>query len=163
MARPTHPITVTEEQRELLEQIAHRREVPKSLSQRVQIILLALAGQNNNSISEALGLGEMTVGLWRKRWIESFKELEKLTGKKLRTAISQLLADKARPGSPGTFTAEQICQIIAIAGETPPDYLSHWTRSELVREVTQRGIVEHISASSSGRFLKSGAAQTSPN
>lgn len=163
MARPKHSITVTEEQREILEQIARRREVPKSLSQRVQIILLALTGKSNQSISKALGLCEMTVGLWRKRWIEGFSELEKVTGKKLRTAISQLLADKPRPGSPGSFTAEQICQIIAIACETPPDYLSHWTRLELAQEVTQRGIVEHISASSIGRFLKSGAAQTSPN
>lgn len=159
MARPKQPITATEEQRALLEQIARSREIPHSLSQRVHIILSALAGQNNKSISSDLGLGEMTVGLWRRRWVEGFSEIEPLTGQKLRSAINQLLADRSRSGSPGTFTAEQICQIIATAGETPPEHLSHWSRSALVREVTQRGIVERVSESSIGRFLKSGATQ----
>jgi putative transposase len=158
MARPTHPITVTEEQREVFEQIVRNRKLPKSLSQRVQIVLLAVAGQSNKNLSYDLGLGEMTVGWWRKRWIEGFGELEKLTGNKLRLAISQLWADQPRCGNPGTFTAEPICQIIATAGETPPEYLSHWSRSELVREVTKRGIVEHIFASTVGRLLKSGTA-----
>jgi hypothetical protein len=82
--------------------------------------------------------------------------------KRLREAVSALLADKPRPGCPGTFTPEQICQILAVACEKPPEHLSHWTRPELVREVTRRGIVEQISETSLGRFLKSGGSQTPP-
>jgi hypothetical protein len=62
--------------------------------------------------------------------------------------------------SPGKFEAEQVCQVIALACETPPEYLSHWTRKELVREIINRGIVEKISATTVGRFLKSGRSST---
>ena len=88
--------------------------------------------------------------------------LEKWAGKpkQLREAVSRLLADKPRPGSPGVFTAEQICQLLAIACETPPERLSHWTQPELAKTLVNRGVVESISASSVGRFLKSGGFKT---
>jgi len=165
MARPLSPLTLTIEQRELLETITRCREVPYSLTRRVRIVLSASAGCNNKTISQDTGLCEDTVGLWRKRWLEGCIGLEKLGGKPklLREAVSQLLADKSRPGSPGVFTAEQICQLLAVACETPPGHISHWTRPELVRTVVGRGIVERISASSVGRFLKSGRFKTPPN
>ena len=62
------------------------------------------------------------------------------------------MGDKQRPGTPPTYTAEQVCQIIALACETPPDPLTHWTREDLVREATVRGIVEQISPSTIGRI-----------
>jgi transposase len=165
MARPLSPLTLTTEQQELLETITRCREIPYSLIQRVRIVLSASAGFNNKTISQDTGLCEDTVGLWRKRWLEGCTGLEKLAGKPklLRGAISQLLADKPRPGSPGIFTAEQICRLLAVACETPPEHLSHWTRPELARTVVERGILEHISASSVGRFLKSGRFKTPPD
>lgn len=54
MARPKQPIQVTEEQKALLKQIARSREVPHSLSQRVQIVLLAAQGKDNKLISHEL-------------------------------------------------------------------------------------------------------------
>jgi hypothetical protein len=51
-------------------------------------------------------------------------------------------------------------QIMALACETPPAPLTHWTQEDLAREVVKRGIAEEISARSVGRFLKSGTAQT---
>ncbi len=165
MARPLSPLTLTTEQRELLETITRCRSVPYSLIQRVRIVLSASAGCNNKTISQDTGQCEDTVGLWRKRWLEGCADLEKLAGqpKLLREAISRLLADKPRPGSPGVFTAEQICRLLAVACETPPEHLSHWTQPELVRTVINRGIVESISASSVGRFLKSGRFKTPPD
>ena len=126
MARPLFPLTLTTEQQELLETISRCREIPYSLIQRVRIVLSAGAGCNNKTISQDTGLCEDTVGLWRKRWLEGCAGLEKLAGKPklLREAVSQLLADKPRPGSPGVFTAEQICRLLAIACETPPEHLS---------------------------------------
>lgn len=128
-------------------------------------MLSADAGRNNKTISQDTGLCEDTVGFWRKRWLAGCAGLEKLAGKPtlLREAVSQLLADKPRPGSPGIFTAEQICRLLAVACETPPEHLSHWTRPELARTVVERGIVERISARSVGRFLKSGRFKTPPD
>jgi len=165
MARPLSPLTLTPEQQTLLETISRCREVPHSLIQRVRIVLSAHAGDNNKTISQDTGLCEDTVGFWRKRWLAGCADLEKLAGKPklLREAIGKLLADKPRPGSPGIFTAEQICRLLAVACETPPEHLSHWTRSELARTVVERGIVERMSVSSVGRFLKSGGFETPPN
>jgi len=165
MARPLTPLKLTIELQEILQTITRSREVPHSLVQRSQIVLMAHSGNNNKTISQGLGLCEETVGFWRKHWLDNDDELKKFEGKpkQLREAISKVLADIPRPGSPGIFTAEQICQLLAIACETPPEYLSHWTQSELVRTVINRGIVEKISASSVGRFLKSGGFKTPPN
>lgn len=165
MARPLASLTLNVELQEILQTIIRSREVPHSLVQRAQIILSANSGCNNKTISQHLGLCEDTVGFWRKRWLVGGSELEKFAAKpkQLREAVSRLLADKPRPGSPGVFTAEQICRLLAVACETPPEHLSHWTQPELVRTVVARGIVEHISASSVGRFLKSGGFETPPN
>ena len=164
MARPTQPIDLTVEQSEKLRQLAQSRENPHSQVQRAHLVLKAAEGQTNKRISQALGLCEDTVGLWRRRWLEGQVELEKWAGRpnELGEAIERLLMDKARPGSPGVFSAEQVCQVVALACETPPAHLSHWTRPELVRQAMERGIVETISASSVGRFLKSGGSQATP-
>jgi transposase len=165
MARPLSSLTLTVELQELLHTIIRSREAPHSLVQRAQIVLAANSGCNNKSIGQNLGLCEDTVGFWRKRWLANCVELAKFEGKpkRLREAVSQWLSDNPRPGSPGVFTAEQICQLLAVACETPPEHLSHWTQPELARTVIERGIVEQISASSIGRFLKSGRFKAPPN
>ncbi len=154
MARPTTPLNLTPEQNEYLLRSVRSREVPHSRVQRAQIILKAAAGENNKKISQDLNLCEDTVGLWRRRWIEGHTDLSTNSNqKKLSQAIQNVLSDKQRPGTPPTYTAEQVCQIIALACETPPEPLTHWTREDLVREAVVRGIVEQISPSTIGRIL----------
>jgi len=130
--------------------------------ERAEIILLAHAGKNNKMISQELQLQEETIGKWRKRWLSAAAELTACEGKPkvLRQIIESILADAPRPGIAPTFTAEQVCQIIALACETPPEYVSQWSRKTLVEEAVKRGIVEKISPSTIGRFLKSGADKT---
>jgi transposase len=165
MARPLSTLKLNIELQEILLSITRSRETPHSLVQRAHIVLAASEGGHNKTISQDLGLCEETVGFWRKRWIDNGIELEKFKDKpkQLREVVSHVLADKPRTGSPGLFTAEQICRLLAVACETPPEHLSHWTQPELARTVINRGIVENISASSVGRFLKSGEFKTSPN
>ena len=155
MARPVTPIQLSTEQSEILNDISRRRELPHSTVQRAQIVLAAATGQGNKAIAEELNLYPETVALWRNRWLTEQQELEKVAGKPkpLFTAICSVLADASRPGSPCTFTAEQVCQIISVACETPPAPLTHWSRNDLVRVVIDRGIVETISASTIGRIL----------
>lgn len=165
MARPVTPIDLSPEQSRLLQSIVSSREVPHGLVQRATIVLAASQGRTSKAIAAEMGVCEETVGLWRKRWVQGQADLTKLEHqpKRLRAAVGALLADQPRPGCPGTFTAEQVCQILAVACEKPPEHLSHWTRAELARETMRRGIVEQISETSVGRFLKSGRSQTPPN
>ncbi|MCD2451552.1 hypothetical protein GO003_014250 [Methylicorpusculum oleiharenae] len=92
----------------LVQAIARRREALHSLVQRAEIVLSARTASYNKTISQDLGLCEETVGFWRKHWVDNTAELEKFKDKpkQLREAVGQVLADRPRPGSPGTFTAE---------------------------------------------------------
>jgi putative transposase len=74
-------------------------------------------------------------------------------------ALEQVLTDEARPGTPPTFTPQQIVAIIALACEDPrlSDYsFEHWTPNDLAREAIKRRIVESISPASIRLFLKRG-------
>jgi transposase len=164
MARPTPPILLSPAQSGLLQAIVGRRGLPHGLVERAGIVLAASEGQTNKAIAEQRGLCEETVGLWRKQWVEGSADLRKLEHqpKRLREAIGALLADRPRPGYPDLFTAEQICRLLALACESPPEHLDHWTRPELARALVERGVVESISVSSVGRFLKSRGFETPP-
>jgi putative transposase len=125
-------------------------------------VSLADAGHRNTEISRQLSIQEENAGKWRKRWLSGSAQLIACEGKPkaLRDAIESLLADAPRPGIAPVFTAEQVCQIIALACELPPTHLSHWTRAALVEAAVKRGIVEQISCTTIGRFLKSGTDKT---
>jgi putative transposase len=75
----------------------------------------------------------------------------------LRARIEAVLADAPRPGTPETFSAEQLTQIISVACESPQAsgrLVTHWSPRELAQEVIHRGIVARISVRTVGRFLK---------
>ncbi len=77
-------------------------------------------------------------------------------------AVRETLSDLPRPGAPGTFTPEQITRIIALACEAPQKSgrpITHWTHKELADEAAKRGIVESISASRVGCFLREAELQ----
>ena len=83
--------------------------------------------------------------------------------KQLGTLIGTVLSDAPRRGRPITFTPEQICQIVAVACESPQACgrpVTQWTPGELADEVIKRGIVESISPRSVGRFLKRSRSET---
>jgi transposase len=67
------------------------------------------------------------------------------------------LADAPRSGRPDTFTAEQICALIALACEKPEAHgrpITHWTARELKDQVIQAGILSHISVRQVNRVLR---------
>ena len=74
----------------------------------------------------------------------------------LRRAIEDVLSDAPRAGSPGTFTAEQVTHVLAVACETPSQSglpIDDWTGRELAAEMVRRRIVESISPSTVQRYL----------
>jgi transposase len=141
-------------------QIMRSRTARKQLLQRVRVIVLAFAGTLNVAIAEAVGLARKQVGLWRRRWQQSFDALVAIECREshaaLLRAIEEVLSDAPRSGSPGTFTAEQVTQILAVACEPPSQSgrpIDVWTGRELADEVVKRGIVESISISQVNRYL----------
>jgi hypothetical protein len=154
-------VVITERQQEVLRKLSTGTTVAKRLTQRAEIILLAFAGLDNEAIAPRVGLERHQVGIWRRRWQHNFAKLIRIECTEepvaLRRAIEELLADAPRPGCPGTFTAEQLTLIIALACEPPEKSgrpITHWTGQELADEAVKRGIVESISASQINRYLR---------
>ena len=157
--RTCKAIELSPHQKKILEEIIRCRLLAHSLVQRAKIILQAGEGTKNKVISADLKIKEETVGMWRKRWLLAMPEFVAYENKPkmLRQLIEQTLCDAPRTGAPATFTPEQVCLLIALACETPPDHLSVWSRTSLAQEAIKRNIVESVSPTSIGRFLKSGA------
>lgn len=153
-------ITLTEKQECVLQQIRRSTTTSLRLVQRAGIILLAFSGLLNVDIAHETGRARKQVGLWRRRWQQSFDALVAIEGREtqaeLRRAIEDVLSDAPRSGWAGTFTAEQVTQILATACEPPEQSgrpIDRWTHRELADEVILRKIVPSISVSQVGRYL----------
>ncbi len=166
MAGKAAKIQLTERQYEVLQQIRRSTIAPQRLVQRVEVILMAFAGMLNATIAQKVGLTRKQVGLWRRRWQQSFEALVAIecreTQAELRRTIEDVLSDAPRSGSTGSFTAEQVTQILAVACEPPEQSgrpIDRWTHRELAEEVVLRGIVPSISVSQVGRYLSQAELQ----
>jgi len=155
-------LVITERQQATLRTMVRSSTCPQAVAQRAEMILLAFERLSNQEIAERVGCERHAVGPWRHRWADAFQRLvlveccEKSSA--LTVAITELLSDLPRSGSPGKFTAEQITRILAVACEDPEASgrpVTHWAPRELADEVVKRGIVASISARQVGRFLKS--------
>lgn len=154
-------VQCTEKQQTILERIVRATTASRRIAQRAQIILGALKQMLNQDIAARIGLHPHQVGLWRRRWQESYDALVAIECREstatLTRAIEQVLSDAPRSGSPGTFTAEQVTQILATACEPPGNSgrpIDNWTPRELTDEVIKRGIVPSISIRQVGRYLE---------
>ncbi len=145
------PLSLSEEERRALEKLVHRHSTAQQVALRGRIVLAAAAGKGNSEIAREVGLGVDRVREWRMRWISlQTVPLEELP------AIERL-SDVPRPGRPSEITAEQVCQIVAMACEQPKERpISHWTGREIADEVMRRGIVKQISPRHAARLLKKG-------
>src|SRR5580658_8128134 len=165
MAGTAAKIIISEKQQMLLVEFSKSRTIGKCFVQRATIILLGFAGMLNEAIALQVGLNRIQVGIWRQRWRDAWEALcvwECTETHRLREAILDVLADAPRPGTPATFTAEQVSLIVALACEPPKlsgRPIDHWTLRELRDEAITRKIVEDISVSQVGRFLQQAAVQ----
>ena len=142
-------LTLSDAERTDLEELVHRHRTAQQQALRGRIILSAAQGKNNSQIARELGVCVDTVRKWRTRWIG----LQAVWLQDL--PVSERLEDVPRPGRPSQITAEQTCQMVAMACEQPKERpISHWTGREIADEVMQRGIVPQISPRHAARLLK---------
>ena len=153
-------ICLTEKQQNQLQKIKGSTTCSQRLIQRAAIILLAFEGLLNTEIGVQVRLGRKQVGLWRRRWQQSFDALVAAecggTQAQLNRVIQEVLSDAPRAGCCGKFTAEQVTEIVATACEPPSKSdrpIDKWTHRELTDEVIKRRIVESISPSHVGNLL----------
>ena len=154
MPGPTPPpVDLTPAEQQGLEALVRRHTAPQQVATRARIILLAAEGLNNSQIARHLGLDVDTVRLWRQRWL-AFQGVALAD-----LSIEERLTDAPRPGRPAEITAEQVCQIVALACEAPSQSgrpISQWSQHEIADEIIRRGILPTISPRHAARLVKRG-------
>ena len=145
------PLSLTEVERNEVERLVRRHSTGQQMALRGRIILEANAGKNTSQIARELGISVETVRAWRTRWLA----LQPVAASDL--SVQDRLSDVPRPGRRSQITAEQTCQVIAMACEHPKERpISHWTGREIADEAMARGIIKQISPRHAARLLKKG-------
>jgi transposase len=119
---------VSDEEREILGQMARARTLGAGLVRRAQIILHALEGLKAPEIGARMDLGGVTVRHWLKRF-----NARGLQG----------LEEDVRTGRPPTYSAEQRSTVIDTALTRPADLglpFASWTLDRLVAYLAGQGI-----------------------
>lgn len=113
--RPMAPLTVTDEDRELLSRLLARPKTSQALALRARIVLRCADGLPNFQVAEELRVSQDMVGKWRARFIKS--------------GAAGLL-DEPRPGAPRRIDDEKVEEVITKTLESTPHDATHWsTRS----------------------------------
>jgi putative transposase len=151
------PVKLTDAERQGLRKLVKRHTVGQQIALRGRIVLAAAEGKNNTQIAKEQDTTLSTVRLWRQRWVD----LQPIPLDDV--SVEERLQDLPRPGAPARITADQVCQITALACEEPEESerpISHWTARETADEIIERGIVDRISPRHAARLLKRGRSQT---
>jgi len=146
-ARTRYRINLLGSERCRLQELIRKQTTAQHIAKRARIILVANGeGATNQQIADRLGIYKAEVTTWTKRWIDRAME-----------PIEDRLADLPRCGRPDTISAEQWCQILALACEPPEQHglpITHWTSAELAAQAVKQGIVETLSPGHLRKVLK---------
>jgi putative transposase len=144
-------VNLSDAERNGLEKLIKRHQVGQQIALRARIVLAAAEGQKNKEIAQAYNVTLDTVRLWRNQWVK----LQDISLDDL--SLEDRLQDAPRPGAPARITADQRCQIEALACEKPEESdrpITHWTAREIADELKKRKIVDNISPRHAARLLK---------
>jgi len=154
MRGPQPPaIELTEEERRELAALVRRHTTPQQVALRARLVLAAASGLNNAQVARQEGVDVETARHWRARWLG----LRPVALADL--SVAERLADAPRSGTPARITAEQVCQIVALACEAPAAAgrpISQWTGRAVADESVARGILPASSPRHAGRLRQRG-------
>ena len=144
------PLSLSEEEKETLEQWVRRPKTAQALAQRARIVLRCAEGKTNTDVAAELNLSKPTVGKWRSRFLE--RRLDGLGGRatigapqeSLRESLTLTLettpAEATLPQWPGAWvsrsTISRIWRAFALRLTAPRPSSCRRTRSLSRRFVT---------------------------
>jgi transposase len=130
IGRPIPVLTLTDEERDMLERWARRPTTAQALAQRAGVVLACARGQTNTRVAHELRLTKQTVGKWRSRFLAS-----RLDG----------LLDEPRPGAPRRISDAQVEQLVTLTLEAKPRDATHWsTRAMATRSGLSQSAISRI-------------------
>lgn len=128
--RPVSELTLTTSERTTLEKWVRRGKTAQSLAQRARIVLACAEGKTNTAVAGMVGVGRLTVGKWRSRFLE-----RRLDG----------LRDRPRSGAPRTVSDADVERVLVRTLETTPRGATHWsTRSMAEASGLSRSTINRI-------------------
>jgi len=117
--RRLEALMLTDAERSELTALAARPKTAQALAQRARIILACAEGLENKAVSRQLGVHAMTVGKWRRRFLD-----QRVEG----------LRDEPRPGTPRTIDDARIEAVITRTLESQPEDATHWSSRGMARD-----------------------------
>ena len=122
--RPKQPLTVTKEERERLESLAHRARRQALLARRARVVLACAEGLDNQTVARKLRCSVGMVGKWRARFLKGRLEA---------------LYDEPRPGTPRTVSDAQVEQVVVQTLESTPRAQTHSQSAQYPRALRSEG------------------------
>ncbi len=116
--RPKQPLTVSSEERQRLESLAHRARSQALLARRARVVLGCAEGLDNKAVAKKLRCSLGMVGKWRSRFLEA-----RLAG----------LYDEPRPGAPRQISDDQVEKLVIQTLESTPRGQTHWSTRGLAK------------------------------
>src|SRR5437870_1413787 len=117
---PAPAITITPEQRSLLDAWSRSRVMPQRMVRRARVVLAAATGTPNRQIAHQLCCSEPTVRLWRQRFTEAGMEgLEEAEGR----------------GRPLRYGQEVVDRVLSTTMSPPPAGMTHWSTRTLAKHL----------------------------
>src|SRR5579872_4732485 len=99
-------ITLSAEQRRVLESQARSRSLPVRVAERARIVLLAASGQQDKEIAARMAMTPKKVSRWRKRF--------------LALGVAGLEKDAPRPGRKPTISARLTNRVVSMTTRQQP-------------------------------------------
>lgn len=112
---------LTRVERESLTAWVRAPNTPQRLANRARVILASGEGESVRSMSQRLGISQMTICAWRSRFLK-----ERLAG----------LHSRPRSGRPRQISEAEEARVIA-AAMRPPKTMTHWSTRRLAKELGQ--------------------------
>ena len=114
-------ITLSPEQRTVLESQARSRSFPLRVVERARIVLLAASGQQDKEIAARMVTTAKKVSRWRKRF--------------LALGVAGLLQDAPRPGRKPTISARLRQRVVTMTTRQQPSNATHWSTRTMAAAV----------------------------
>ena len=111
MNHPAKALSLTDEDRRILEGWVRAHSTPQQLVKRARIILLAAEGMSNTDIAKAVGVSRPTVIEWRKRFLAE--------------GVDTLTKIQPGRGAKPKYTKEKVQQIVEATLYTKPKNATH--------------------------------------
>lgn len=135
-----HIVTLSPEEEKTCRAIISRGQNKAEVIRRAYILLKSHDGKIDREIADELYLDTETVYRTRVRYATA--------------GLQSALETKTAPGNEMMLNEQQIAHLTALACSPPPAGQKRWTHKLLAAQMVADGVVETISASTIGRYLK---------